>query len=52
MDVIGLSAHLAEAVTDEQLYKQFYARRYQSAQRLLDLLQAVSVLLNLFEFSC
>ncbi|KZP29838.1 kinase-like protein [Athelia psychrophila] len=41
MDVIGLSAHLAVAITDDDLYKEFYARRYVSAQLLLDLLQAV-----------
>ncbi|KZP04035.1 kinase-like protein [Athelia psychrophila] len=40
MDVIGLSAHLAVAITDDDRYREFYARRYVSAQHLLDLLQA------------
>ncbi|KZP29841.1 hypothetical protein FIBSPDRAFT_850988 [Athelia psychrophila] len=37
LDVIGLSVHLAVAITDNDLYKEFYARRYGSAQPLLDL---------------
>lgn len=41
LDVIGLSAHLAIVVTEDDLYKQFYARRGPAAQALLDLLQAV-----------
>jgi hypothetical protein len=40
-DIVGLAAHLANIIIDDDQNNNLMARRYAEAQSLLDLLQAV-----------